>query len=381
MSRLAICFVLFLTQMTFAQSTLFSVGPGGPSGLPADTIFSAPGSGMPMPIPVAGGAMMGLMPSDVIGSFSQSQDFESDFLFCFSVTPDTFGGAAPLVDFPRPGIRFNVADQADAGQQAGDAFITTEAFSLTSTLASASSPNNVLVINQSLSYVNTFGLLPMLDPDMENMGGLDDVRGGETLLSDGPVTGIYFSLERGSPSLGSLSGASPASAANVFVDATPDLVDGMAGDESLFAVAADMGLVSEDAIDALIVFGDDDGVFSSGDTILFSLDADSPTLGTFGVGPGDILSKTFDGDLEVFAGAEMLGLEPMSSNVNMLVPVPLFGLSPVQMIQLKVLPEPNSALGLCWPMLCVWLSCRKRESLRPHMAGHSSAGSNGFSMK
>jgi hypothetical protein len=43
-------------------------------------------------------------------------------------------------------------------------------------------------------------------------------------------------------------------------------------------------------------------------------------------------------ELEVFASAELLGLEPTTSNVNMIVPVPTLGMSPAQVITNKALP-------------------------------------------
>ncbi len=347
-----------------AQSTLFSVGPGGPSGLPANIIFE-PGS---MPVPVAGGATMGLSSAaDSLGSFSQRIETDSPFLFCISVTPDTIGGPAPLVDFPFPGISFNVAQQAGNLQQAGDAFITTEAFDRFSGILPTAAPeafmNNVLVINQSASYVSDFGLLPMEDPeDMATGGGLDDVRGGATLfVPGGTVRDLYFTLELGSPSLPSLSGAAPASGANIFFDATPDLAVGAGGDEGLFASAAMLGLSPDDVIDALAVYDDDeDGVFSEGDQVLFSLSDTSPALGPLMAGPGDILTVTLTAgtpDLSVFAGAELLGLDPMSSNVNMLVPVLLGGLTPIQMIQHKLTPVPEpSAWGMCVALVVAGLA-------------------------
>ncbi|MEM7312847.1 MAG: hypothetical protein AAF497_06820 [Planctomycetota bacterium] len=347
MTRLIVAVILSTAASANAQSTLFSVGPDGPSGLPSSTIFISPPSG-DAPIPVAGEGNMGLGPDDVIGSFSRSSPVDSDFLFCFSVTPDTTGGAAPLIDFPRSGISFNVSQQAALFQQAGDAFITTEAFNRETgpvTGPQEATANNVLIINQSLDYPNVFGLLPAKGPaeESDEPDGLDDVRGGASGgLPGAVVTDIYFTLEPGSPSLPSLTGMFPASSANIFFDATPDLDGGTPGDETVYALASDLGLATADVIDGLTVYDDDEnGVFSSGDQILFSLTPASPSIATLGVGPADILTASLSGatlELEVFAGAETLGLEPTTANINMIVPVPTFGMSPIQVITRKSLP-------------------------------------------
>jgi hypothetical protein len=227
-----------------------------------------------------------------------------------------------------------VFDQGAAGNQqaAGDAFVSTEAFSRAGIIAGfPPSPglfNNALVINQSPSYVKDFELLPVASPGVPLLAvPLDDVVGG------GPVptsllTDLYFTLDAASPALtGAYAGFSTPSGADIFFDPTPDDLLGVAGDETLFASAIALGLLTGDEIDGLVVFDDDDdGVFGGTDQVLFSLAAGSPTLILLGASPADVLSITFGGVIGVYATATEFGLD-VDDELNMLeLPEPGLGL-------------------------------------------------------
>lgn len=334
---------------------LFTVEPGGPSGLGSELVYfnNVFGSRQPK----AGGPASGLSPGDMNDGFSQRKT-QTEFLLCFSVDPHSVGGP-PIVIFspPLPTVgSFNVTYQAARAQAAGDAFISTEAYSRAAGLLPAPPGmglfNNVLAVNQAAPFfpVADFALLPHVAPFVDLSAApppLDDINGGSAAPPGplgGPIPGtltdLFFTLGTGSASLGG--GAPPylgGSGADIFFDPTPGLGLG-AGDESIFATAALLGLVLSDDIDALVVFDDDlDGDWSAGDQVLFSLDAGSPTLGGLGASPADVLSITFGGPLGVFALAGDLGLA-IDDDINMLDLVALDGTAE-NTIRLKV-PEPTS---------------------------------------
>lgn len=321
-----------------AFGLLFTVAPGGPSGLPSDTIFSTPGV-----VPTAGAAGSALLAGDLIDGFSQRKT-ESSFLLCFSVDDTSVGDSSPIAGFPP----FNVTDQAAKGQAAGDAFISTEAFDRTGILPSLPSmglSNNVLAINQSPVYVDDFGLLPLASPAVPVALPLDDVVGGGG-GGGGTVTDLFFTLDSSSASIAG--GAAPylgGRGADIFFDPTPDIIGSpTAGDETLFATSFDLGLdpngFPADEIDALAVFDDDlSATWSKGDQVLFSLAAGSGTLSDLGLSSADVLSVTYDGTPTLFASYGDLGLSP-GDELDMLELVPLIGTAE-QTIQAKV-PEPTS---------------------------------------
>lgn len=305
---------LVIGDSIVAQQVLFSVAPGGPSGLASEFVYANIGG---VPTPVAGGPSSGLFPGDVNNGFSFNKFPLKDFLICFSVDPASVGGPLP----PVPGFPpFNVTDQAWKNQAAGDAFISTAAYNRFAGLLPAPTSmgllNNVLVINQSPAYAADFALMPTAGPGTSLDAGtrLDDIGGG----GGGPVGGLanlYFTLAPGNS--GGFSGA------DIIFDPTPNFPGGPGEDESMFAAAGQLGLMPFDVLDALAVF--DDGLsktFDAADTVLFSLAPGSPSLGLFGASPADILSVTFGGLPSLFALHTDLNLLA-SDNINMLELVPL----------------------------------------------------------
>lgn len=352
------CVALMSIGGPASGEVLFSVSPGGPSGLPSEFVFKKGG------VPVGGGPGSGLVPGDVDDGFSQNKGGLVDFLLCFSVDPSSTGDPAkpPVAGFGFP--PFNVTDQAMKGQAAGDAFISTEAYSRAGgplpVPPSMGLFNNVLAINQAAPYVDDFGLLPAIGPGVVTAAPLDDVNGGG-VAPPAKLTDLFFTLGAASPSL--TVGAAPylgGSGADVFFDRTPDVtMVPMPGDEKLFAAAAALGLAADDEIDALIVFDDTGEIgdsFAGTDQVLFSLARGSPSLGAFS--PADIFSVTPGAPFVLFASHADVGLLP-SDNVNMLELVALNDMTAQQIIALKV-PEPAtiSLLALAGLMLA---GCRRRR--------------------
>ena len=107
---------------------------------------------------------------------------------------------------------------------------------------------------------------------------------------------FFFTLARSSPSLAMLQ-AGPADILWVSESLGP----------AIWAKAGELGLVQDDAIDALCLGENSDGRYSPADRVAFSLAPGSPTLARIGAGPADILVP---GGPTVFAHAARLGLEP-----------------------------------------------------------------------
>jgi hypothetical protein len=302
----------------------FAIAPGGPSGLASEFIYINIGG---FQTAIGAGPKSSLGPGDAIDGFSDDKGL-TEFSLRFSVDAASVG--APLAP---TGVGPNVFDQGAAGNQqaAGDAFVSTEAFSRAGIIAGfPPSPglfNNALVINQSPTYVNSFELLPVASPGAPlGIVPLDDVVGGGSPTS--LLTDLYFTLDAASPALtGAYAGFSTPSGADIFFDPTPDDLLGVAGDETLFASAIALGLLTGDEIDGLVVFDDDDdGVFGGTDQVLFSLAAGSPTLILLGASPADVLSITFGGVIGVYGTATEFGLD-VDDELNMLeLPEPGLGL-------------------------------------------------------
>lgn len=110
-----------------------------------------------------------------------------------------------------------------------------------------------------------------------------------------PDEPVFLVLGSGSPSL-VLFGATVADILVTYDGALPEI---------WAAGTADLGLQNGDAIDALCVEDDGDGLFGSDDNILFSLTPNSPSLVTLNAGPGALLTSQ---PLQVVAQARSLGL-------------------------------------------------------------------------
>ncbi|MCW5775529.1 MAG: hypothetical protein KIS87_03660 [Phycisphaeraceae bacterium] len=285
-----------------AAQPVFSVGRDGPSALPSDVLFHSFGG---FPVPVGGGPGMGMgRPGDDLNGVSVNAAnlrAAKKFIICFSV--DALSVGASRLRIPS----FNVFDQANKNQAAGDVFLSTEAFQqgvgMLPPPTSMGLFNNVLRTNQSPVYPTVFGLLPAASPtDHLPPGDLDDVNAAMTGVPL-PGTATYFTLAQGSPSLMFLPGTG--SAADVFVDFDVNVP----GTENLYAQFIQLGLQFGDDIDGLIVFDEDhDARFSTGDEVYFTLSPGSPTLLLFGFSAADVLVCNVPGAVALFAQHGDLGL-------------------------------------------------------------------------
>lgn len=291
---------------------VFSVAPGGPSGLDPDKIYMAgPGS----PVPVGGGAGSGLgMPGDDLDGLSSGIPDE-EWVFCWAVAPGSTG--TRTAEFRGPLPPFNLNNQAANNQQTGDAFLSTEAWDRFGPVPSLGLGlfTNALAINQGGTYFTTLGLLPDVDPNVAVPIGtpLDDLDAEMNPIDpDQPLPPIYFSVSGNSPSLGSLPPSPIPSGADIFFD--PDPTTG--GDELLYAPGQQLGLIItpdptvRDDIDGLSVHDTiPDGIFDplAGEFIIFSLRPDSPSLADLGATPADLLIYDIEG-LRVLAQGIDMGL-------------------------------------------------------------------------
>jgi len=310
---------------------VFSVGRDGPSTLPSDLLFESFGG---FPVPVGGGVGMGMgRPGDDLNGVSMNAAnlrAAKKFIICFSVDPLSVGVSRLRIP------SFNVFDQANKNQAAGDVFLSTEAFEqgvgILPPPFGMNLFNNVLRTNQSPVYPTVFGLLPVASPsDHVPPDDLDDVNAAMTGLPI-PGTPTYFTLADGSPSLAFLPGTG--SAADVFVDF--DVTIG--GGENLYAQFNQLGLQFGDDIDGLIVFDEDHNAhFSPGDEVYFTLAPGSPTLSLLGLSAADVLVCNMPGVVALFALHADLGLLP-TDNMDSLNAIALEGDSAEQTIRSLVPP-------------------------------------------
>lgn len=338
-----------LAASSAQAQVLFTVRDQGPSFLESRFVYERTGGG---PALVGGGPGMGLF-----SPFDQLDDFGAvvpegpeistlQFIICFSVDRLSNG-------VPPPGIRvlppFNVFDQAQKRQAAGDLFGTTEAYHrMTGRLPSVGGPsmglfNNVLLRNQSPTYFGDkdFSLLPNADPTVTVPFGvpIDDVDGHAMRDPGGALPKSYYTLSSMSPSLTLLGGTS---GADIFFDI--DITS--PGSEDLFADFERLGLLQQDDIDGLTVYDDNaDGVYNATDQIFFSLTPDSPTLGLLGAGPADILTaRAGVPAVQIFEFATNLGLLP-TDNIDGLKFDPLLFDSAERTLESK-LPVPATVAPL-----------------------------------
>ncbi|MBX3051472.1 MAG: hypothetical protein KF753_08370 [Caldilineaceae bacterium] len=140
------------------------------------------------------------------------------------------------------------------------------------------------------------GLSEGAAPDSVDAGERDPCQYVDFECDGIPDAPVYFTLAPGSPTLA----LSEATAADV-------LVTGFAFVPSIYATAAELGLTSGDAIDALCLYENGNGIYDSDDQILFSLTSASPSLATLGGNGASILAP---GPLQVVNRADKLGLLP-----------------------------------------------------------------------
>lgn len=317
---------LSLTAAPAFAAILFSVRSGGPSGFAGDLFLIAPGPSLLGGPSVAGGGAgsgMGLIGDEIDGASRRGS--YSTFLVSFGVDDDSVGDQPP-VGTDGGGVPFNffVADQAIKNQQAGDTYLTTEAFTTAGKVPPPTSIGDdfhVLERNQSEPFVADFGLLPAVGPEQFVPRGenIDDVDDATCIEDPRNLPPIYFSVSSTSPSAANLPG--PPSGATIYID--PDINTG--GDEQLFAQPNQLGLSPFDDVDALVVSDATPGDLFNPmtDFIAFSLAPGSPTLALTKLSAADVLIVDAMG-LRVLALHSEIGLQ-QSDNINSLSFVPLVG--------------------------------------------------------
>lgn len=356
--RTAISFTVIVTSVALVlivgssargqTTTLFSVAPGGPSMLGSELIFS------PGPVLEGGGPEMGLVPGDDIDGFSEPV-LLSVFPLLFSVDPESTGDPAKTTI---PGFPPNVTDEALVvpGQVGGDIFSSTEFFASSGIISGP--PSLGLFNNFQVSNQDELGLMT------GNGGSEDDVNGGGRALVDSSsgsviVPSLFFTLSATSPSLPNLPSATP-SGADIFFDECPALGCPLIDDQNLFASAATLGLLPGDDMDSLIVSDPDgNGVFSSGDQILFSLARGSPSFSDpssaiFGRSPGDVFTVIFSSPLAV--GPISPTLFAASTELGLLLPG-----DPNDNLDALLLPEPSSIALFAFGSLILAAGRRQRR--------------------
>ncbi len=275
----------------------------------------------PDPRIVVNGDLLGMVNDndelDALAPFNVSLDPIQPFAVLFSVDRETAGYADPEPALVEVCVPYNVTDQAGKGQAAGDIYISTDVGTLAGGFGTRGISNNSLVRNN----YNEGGTDQAADPPTsakEDAQGapqddLDASSKSGSRFRD--VTAIYFSASGESPSLLELSGAADPSGANVFYYS-------QTRGTTMFATCYQLGLQQADDIDAMIVLGDDDGVFDFGEQVLFSLGRNSPTLSMMEASAADVFMVTgTEGPpppVDVFASADQLGLNAATDNIDAL---------------------------------------------------------------
>ena len=163
----------------------------------------------------------------------------------------------------------------------------------------------------------TMGLIePFGGPAGDNVDALD-------LRTSAPGTSLFWSVDVPTVTAGGAYFGLGLSAADIYLGAP---VAGYAGPPpGVYAAAGALGLLPGDDLDALVVVEDGLPGFTAGDTIYFSLDGPSPSLGVLpllGASSADILVTTLLGGPAVFAPAATIGLVPVFDDLNALDFVP-----------------------------------------------------------
>lgn len=299
---------------------LFSIDQGSPSvpGVPvlASDVLAAPGPVVAIPAANLGLAFPAMDELDAISFGNTSITGAVTFVLTFSVDRESEGAVPPDPIFVGLGLPFNVQDQANKNQAAGDEYMSLTLFTRFGPLPApppAAVPNNLDIRDEGDAGGVDFSLEPGDGIDLPNfITPIDAVDAGGRNW-DGPagVPKLYFSMSSSSPSLNLLPGTF--SGADVYVDFNPL----GPGGQQLYAPPGVLGLQPADDIAALIVFDNGNGFLDPGvDLILFTLSRESPTLlGPFG--PADVLASQGLGVFNLFVPANQLGLKP-TDHIDML---------------------------------------------------------------
>jgi len=255
---------------------------------------------------------------DIIGLSLNANSYCSErFVLMFSVDKTTTGLNDPDTFLIDAGFPYNVADQANKNQAAGDAFLTTLIFSKEGIIRNHMTPNNYLCRN-TYDEGGTHFSYPGSNIGTEHQIYPHFINAESQRFNYQPSADEYL-LSAFTDDIDALASASNIdSMLPLFFVTSDEKTDIFVKTEeglSLFASKEMLGLNSKDGIDGLVVFDNGDNVFNCGDQILISLDRKS-TSGK----PADIYSITVDNKgrmhIEKFASAEDLGLD--RDNVNAL---------------------------------------------------------------
>lgn len=323
----------------------FTVDPNSPevqSGwCRAGDLLIPPGPGAPTI--VISGQHLGLIDTndhiDALARGDSMFDVGDTFALLFSVDRSARGAVGPDLTLVARGYPFNVMDQADKAQAAGDGFMGLllytrlgpipppgEGESAGDGAGASHAENSTLVLNHGDAGGIDFNVTPRdvspetfisTDAPLGCVSAATGVRSRDQQGAGDPhaLREVYYSLSALSPSLAHMPG--DGSPADIFVDNSLHSPLGT----SLYARHDMLGLLPEDDVDALIVFDDGDQVFVPGlDQIIFSLAPGSPSLGEF-FGPADLFSTSGWGIFHLYAGAERMGLR-FEDNLDLLDLVP-----------------------------------------------------------
>ncbi len=279
-SLLALCAALLVPGPQSVSAASFTLAPGSPTlglGFAPSDIFVTPGPVGGPPVLVIPAGTLGLGPLDNIDAMAWGPQVPVP-LVNFSVDPLAVGAAGSAV-----------AGESAVGQAAGDIYF------------SAGGGGNVLAVNQDLS-----GLLPAVGPGVPVAPPLDVIDSLEAnppgLLS--PATPLIFSLDPFSALFAAFPGTGPG---DLFITAP-------GGAPAPFIPFGALGLVPGDDIDALIF--DPAGIAPP----IISLAPASPSLGLFGLSPGDLVLAV--PGLPLFGPGGALGLA-FTDNLDAATVVPL----------------------------------------------------------
>ena len=275
--------VMGMSTVALAAPDTFSIDAISPSpNDPADLL----NPGMSVQVPKAN---LGLIVGDELDALAGGNDaVQLNNIVFFSVYRSSQGIAGPLTPL-------DVNGQATLNQQAGDLFVTTTAVGM------GVVPQGINMLYNNQSFYGEVPLISLLADNTDNpLDNLDAISFEEYDMNGGPATDrpTFFSLGANSPSLGG-----GFSAADILISPAGS------GGFNVFAPAAQMGLVTDDDLDALALLDlDQSGTVSAGDMGLFSLAPGSPTLAGLGASPADVFLTLFNGTSAVRYPAASLGL-------------------------------------------------------------------------
>lgn len=253
------------------------------------------------------------------GSLDRERGDEPTFALIFSVDRFAQGNVPPDPALVGAGFPFNVFEQSNRGQAAGDAFMSLTLFTRSGPVFAMQRAvdNNTLVFNHGDAGGIDYNIDPATVSPDTTLPPATPISDADASMGFAPPAALridgtrgatgnqpfYFSVSRASPSLPLLPGTN--SGADVYVDDLPDQPIG----ERLYVGPGQLGLLHDDDINAMIVFDDGDRNFEPLiDQVIFTLTADSPTLDINGLGPGDILTSRGGGVFTIFASALRLGV-------------------------------------------------------------------------